>query len=96
MIGMSEIFLVGNVICAVGTLLQIMAILKNRKVLKGYSFLGSLLTFLAVALFQYGFYLIGEYLSVIFGIITMVFWALATVYSGLQKVKTKFILRRIE
>ena len=85
----SEIFLVANFICAIGTLLQVMAVIKNRKILKGYDFVGSLLTFLAVVLFQIGFYLIGEYLSVALGFITVAYWFLVSVYTGVRKLNER-------
>ena len=79
------VFLASNIICAVGTSLQIHEIIKNRDILRGYKFLGSLLTLIAVIGFQYGFLVNGLYESVAFGMITVAFWLLATLFSGLQK-----------
>ncbi|MHA1268081.1 MAG: hypothetical protein ACTSRS_22885 [Candidatus Helarchaeota archaeon] len=79
-----EIFFIANLICALGTILQVKDVLKNRVMLKGYSFIGSLLTFLAVLLFQIGFLLCGQYLSVAVGLITLVYWLLVVIYVGLH------------
>ncbi len=61
----SIIFLIANIICATGTFLQIKDVIKNRNILKGYSLTGSILTFLAVTLFQIGFFLDQQILSVV-------------------------------
>jgi len=76
-----SVFLIGNIICAIGTLLMIRKIIKNRNILKGYDFIGSLLTFLAVTFFTYGFYQLYDILSVLFAFVTLCFWGLATVFT---------------
>jgi len=74
-------FLIGNIICAIGTVLMIRKIIKNRDILKGYDFLGSILTFLAVTCFTYGFYELHDILSVLFALVTLSFWLLASIFT---------------
>jgi len=81
------IFLIANIICAIGTILQIKDVVKNRSILKGYSLIGSILTFLAVTLFQIGFFLDQQILSVIFGSITAIYWFLVSIYVILIKIR---------
>jgi len=81
------IFLIANIICAIGTILQIKDVVKNRSILKGYSLIGSILTFLAVTLFQIGFFLYQQILSVVFGSITAIYWFLVTLYVILIKLR---------
>jgi len=75
-----EIMTSANIICAIGTGLQVYSVIKNKKILKGYSLSGSLLTFLAVLLFQIGFFLMDYKLSWILGIITVLYWFSVIVY----------------
>jgi len=82
----SIIFLIANIICATGTFLQIKDVIKNRNILKGYSLTGSILTFLAVTLFQIGFFLDQQILSVVFGSITAIYWFLVSVYVTFNKI----------
>jgi len=83
----TTIFLLANMICAIGTVLQIKDVVKNRNILKGYSLIGSILTFLAVTLFQIGFFLDQQILSVVFGSITATYWFLVTLYVILIKLR---------
>lgn len=87
MLSTGIVFLIANIICALGTFLQILAVLKNRKVLRGYSFIGSFLTFLAILFFQYGFYLLDEELSLVFGLVPLIYWFLVTLYTGIKGIK---------
>jgi len=82
-------FLIGNIICAIGTILQIITVVRNRDVLKGYGFIGSLLTFIAVGFFTYGFYQLDDILSVLFALVTLSFWLLVTLFSLRLRLKNE-------
>lgn len=76
---------IGNLICLIGTLLQIKEVVKNREALRGYSFLGSLLTFMAMIFFLTGFILLSLWTSVFLAIPTLVYWFLVTLYLMIVK-----------
>jgi len=80
----AELFLIGNIICAIGTILQITSVIKNKNILTGYNFIGSLLTFLSVLIFQLGFFAMEQYYSVLLGTITLIYWFLVTLYVGIK------------
>lgn len=85
MIDFDLIMNVGNIIVFLGTLLLIKDVLKNRNMLKGYSIIGSFLTFIAISLFQVGFFMVGVWTWTI-GTVTALYWLLAFLFSF----KTKF------
>jgi len=70
-----------NFINLIAVLLLMRAIIKNREVLKGYSVSGTFLTFIAILGFELGLYLMGNYISLAFGIVGLVFWFMAFVFS---------------
>ena len=70
-----------NVVNLIAVLLLMRAIIKDRNVLKGYSVSGTFLTFTAISGFEIGFYLMGNYISLGLGIISLVFWFMAFVFS---------------
>ena len=43
------------------------AVLKNRKVLRGYSIIGSFLTFVSIVGFEVAYYLLGNMIGFVFG-----------------------------
>ena len=55
------LFFIGSFVCFLGTVNLIIAVIKNRKILYGYSLLGALLTFVAVVIFQICFYMMKNY-----------------------------------
>lgn len=73
-IDLNLLLLIGNIICAVGTLQLILTAVKNRKILFGYSLSGSILTFVALTLFNTWYALMGQYLTFAFGAITLIYW----------------------
>jgi hypothetical protein len=82
---MFDFFVLGNIVCLFGTLFQIVGVIKNRYMLQGYAFVGSLLTFLSVVLFNYAFFVSGQLISMLFGLVTVIYWLLVTVYVGIKK-----------
>jgi hypothetical protein len=75
---------IGNIIAFLGTCLLIKDVLKNRNALKGYSIIGSLLTFIAVSLFQAGFFMMGVWTWTI-GMVTAFYWLVAFLFSFREK-----------
>jgi len=72
---------VANFVNLIAVLLLMRAIIKNRDVLKGISVSGAFLTFVAILGFQIGFYLMGNYISIAMGLVNLVFWFMAFVFS---------------
>lgn len=70
-----EIFLFANIICSIGTILLIRAVIKDRKILTNYSLSGAFLTLSAVFLFDVGFGMMKQWLSALIGLITVAYWA---------------------
>lgn len=83
------LFLIGNIICAVGTLDLIKSVVHNRQILHGYSLFGSSLTLIALVFLNLGFFYYKQFLSVFFGIITLSYWVCVVEfklkYRGKQK-----------
>jgi hypothetical protein len=77
----------GNIVLLIGTLILIRTCLKNRNVLKGYSIIGSLITFLAISVFSC-YYIQNElWLSLSLNIPNLAFWFMAFIFSLKQKFK---------
>ncbi len=68
-------------------MLMFRAVIKNRKVLRGYSIVGSFLTFVSIVGFEVAYYLLGNYVSFTVGWATVAFWFLAFLYSLREKLK---------
>lgn len=70
-----------NFVNLIAVLLLMRAIIKNRNILKGYSVSGTLLTFIAILVYEIGFYLMENYISFGLALINLAFWFLAFVFS---------------
>ncbi len=68
-------------------LLMLRAVIKNRKVLRGYSIIGSFLTFVSIVGFEVAYYLIGNLVGFALGWATVAFWFIAFLYSLRQRLK---------
>jgi len=75
-----KIFLISNMVCALGTILNLVRVYRNRKILKGFDLAGAVITLVAIIGFQTGFYLEGLIDSVLFGLITISYWLAITIY----------------
>lgn len=84
-----RLFDLANIILLVGTILLIKDVVKNRNVLRGYSLLGSSLTFTGVLLFETGFFLLGFYVSMLLGLVTLLYWFLVVLYLLLNRFKAR-------
>jgi Na+-transporting NADH:ubiquinone oxidoreductase subunit NqrE len=93
MISPSVFFNISNVLFLIGTSLLIRAVLKNRNILNGYDWLGSLLTLTAMICSEYAYVLFIErgdsayWISFLFSLLTVAYWALASFYSVKAKLK---------
>lgn len=74
----------GNAVNLVAVLLLARAVLKDRRVLKGFSVSGTFLTFVAIVGFEVGFFFMENYVSLVLGLITVVFWFMVFVFSFQQ------------
>ena len=68
-------------------MLMLRAVIKNRKVLRGYSIVGSFLTFVSIVGFEVAYYLLGNFIGFTLGWATVAFWFIAFLYSLRQKLK---------
>ena len=86
--GLANLFLsFASIINFVALLLMLRAVIKNRKVLRGYSILGSFLTFVSILGFEIAYYLLGNFIGFAFGWATVAFWFVAFLYSLRQRLK---------
>ena len=68
-------------------MLMLRAVIKNRKVLRGYSIVGSFLTFVSIVGFEVAYYMLGNIIGFALGWATVAFWFIAFLYSLRQKLK---------
>ena len=74
-----------SIINFVALLLMLRAVIKNRKVLRGYSIAGTFLTFVSIVGFEIAYYLLGNLVGFILGWATVAFWFIAFLYSLRQR-----------
>lgn len=70
-----------NIINLIAVLLLMRAIIKDRKVLKGFSVSGTFLTFVAIFCFETVYLLMGEFRKCRIRMVNLVFWLMAFVFS---------------
>jgi hypothetical protein len=70
-----------SVVNFIGLVLLLRTVIKNRNVLRGFSVSGCFLTFLAICGFEIAYFIMGNMLSFVLGLIATVFWFVAFVYS---------------
>ena len=78
---------IASVVNFIALLLMLRAVIKNRKVLRGYSILGSFLTFVSIVGFEIAYYLLGNIVGFALGWATVAFWLIAFLYSLRQRLK---------
>jgi len=87
MIDPSTLFNISNILFLLGTSLLIRAVLKNRNILKGYDWLGALLTLSAMICVQQAYImfiqegLTNYWVSFGFSLPTISYWVLVTAYT---------------
>jgi hypothetical protein len=72
---------IGTWALALASLPQMKTIWKNRKNLNGYSTWGSLILALGLSAIGVAFILMGDYISMIAGLIQIIMWLMATYFS---------------
>jgi hypothetical protein len=72
---------IGTWTLALASLPQMKSIWMNRRNLKGYSTIGSLLLALGLSAIGVAFVYVGDYISMIAGLIQIVMWLMAAFYS---------------
>lgn len=70
-----------NIVNLIAVLLLMRAIIKDRKVLRGFSVSGTFLTFIAILGFEIVFYLLNNFVSVALGFVNLIFWLLAFIFT---------------
>lgn len=78
---------VASIINFIALLWMLRAIIKNRHVLRGFSIVGSFLTFVSIVGFELAYHLLGNTIGFALGWVTVAFWFLVFVYSLRQKLK---------
>ncbi len=78
---MEYIFLVGNLIILIGAFPLIKEVVKHRKNLKGYSFMGALFTLIGVTIVQFGIIKSTSWVGVVPTIPIIIFWSLVCIYN---------------
>ena len=78
---------IASIVNFAALLLMLRAVVKNRRVLRGYSILGSFLTFLSIVGFQIAYYLLDNLVGFVLGWATVVFWFTAFTYALKQKLQ---------
>jgi hypothetical protein len=76
-----------SIVNFIALLLMLRAVIKNRKVLRGYSIIGSFLTFVSILGFEIAYYLLGNVVGFALGWATVAFWFIAFIYSFRQRLK---------
>jgi len=80
---------VASVVNFVALLLMLRAVIKNRRVLRGYSIVGSFLTFTSIVGFEVAYFLLGNVFGFALGWATVAFWFIAFLYSLKQRLKKR-------
>lgn len=76
-----------SIINFVALLLMLRAVIKSRNALRGYSILGSFLTFVSIVGFEVAYFLIGNVVGFALGWATVAFWFIAFLYTLKQRLK---------
>ena len=71
----------------IALLWMLRAIIKNRNVLRGFSVIGTFLTFVSILGFEVAYHLLGNVIGFTLGWFAVAFWFIAFVYSLRQKIK---------
>jgi apolipoprotein N-acyltransferase len=80
---------VASVVNFIALLWMLRAVIKDRNVLRGFSIVGSFLTFVSITGFVLGYYVLGNVLGFWLGWATVVFWFLVFVYTFRLKLRKR-------
>jgi len=70
-----------SIVNLIAVLLLMRAIITDRKVLRGFSVTGSFLTFIAILGFEIAYVLLENPISVALGLVNLVFWLMAFIFT---------------
>ena len=76
-------------IFAIGTILLIREVLKNKNILRGFSLSGSFLTWLAMGFVLYQFYLWSDWIGLIAGFMQWGFWLFVIIFVAREKLRDR-------
>ncbi len=76
-----------SIVNFIALLLMLRAVIKSRNALRGYSIVGSFLTFVSIVGFEIAYYLLGNVVGFALGWVTVAFWFIAFLYSLRQRLK---------
>jgi hypothetical protein len=77
---------IASIVNFIALLWLLRAVIKNRNVLRGFSIVGSFLTFLSIVGFELAYHLLGNVIGFALGWVTVAFWFIVFVYSLKQKI----------
>jgi hypothetical protein len=80
---------VASIVNFIALLWMLRAILKNRNYLRGFSAVGSFLTFISLVGFELAYHLLGNVVGFAFGLGTVSFWFIVFVYSFRQELRDR-------
>jgi len=78
---------IASIVNFIALLWMLRAIIKNRNYLRGFSVVGSFLTFISIVGFELAYHLLGNVIGFVIGWGTVAFWFLAFVYTLKLKLK---------
>lgn len=90
-----SLILLANIINFVGTFQLIRTVIQNKQLLHGYSFSGAILTFITLIIFNSAWALMGEWLSVGLGAVTMAYWLFVVIFKLYYGRKPKVTIKPI-
>ena len=74
------IFFIGNILLFMASFPMMKTIIKERKHLKGYNFIGATMTYLAVTLFLSSYALLDNWFTILIAFPTVIMWGLVIFY----------------
>jgi len=75
------LFALANFLYLLGTIFLIKRLIKNRNALNDFDFYGSIINVMGMTITAYAFIEIKSYIAAVISIPTMLFWAMAAVFS---------------
>jgi hypothetical protein len=78
-----------SIVNFVALLWMLRAVIKDRKTLRGFSIVGSLLTFVSIVGFELAYHLIGNVVGFWLGWATVAFWFIVFIYSLKHKLEAQ-------
>jgi len=77
----NTLFTIGNILLLFASFPLLYTVWHNRETLKGFNPYGTTLTFVALLVFNWAYFVMDNWWSIAVSATTVAFWGLATVYS---------------